>query len=109
MADQVLQLMTDFFRPMIDSLNLQPSSYSFLFPVFDDEKISEMVADGVFPKLSDILAPALTYCIALGFCRFFLHYLLFKVVLFIQPLDMHHRIFILVYVYYILFILPNSH
>jgi len=63
----------------IDSLNVKPVHYRYLFPPqIDQNKIHEMVTEGIFPTLSG-LAPAITFFLLLSGLRLFLQKLVIKV------------------------------
>lgn len=74
-----MEPMNGVFRAALSTLQLTPSSYSFMFPPdLKPEKIQEMVDIGVFPTL-ERLAPALTYTVLLSLIRVILQYIVIKV------------------------------
>ena len=76
----VYDLITRYIEAALRSLNVGPEAYLFMFPPeVDLARINQMVADKVFPTVEG-LAPAFTYAILLTFARFFLHLLVFKVI-----------------------------
>lgn len=77
-SDQIT-VWTNVVRNLLDSLNIQPESYRFLFPAGKDaETIKQLVIDGVFPVISS-LAPALIYALFWSITRFAMNHLILKV------------------------------
>lgn len=75
----MISAITNVIEGFLASLNIQPSSYAFMFPPeIEAEKIAQMVNDKVFPTVTG-LAPALTYALLLSLTRYILHFVLFKV------------------------------
>lgn len=70
---------TDLVHSLLTSLNIQPTSYLFLFPAGKDaDMVKQLVADGVFPTIPG-LAPAITYAIVLSILRFTMNHAMMKV------------------------------
>jgi hypothetical protein len=75
----VFDYITEIVRGFLASLQVHPSSYSFLFPpALNSQEMDQMIANGVFPTIEG-LAPAVTYSILLSAARFILQYLIFQV------------------------------
>eukprot|EP01038_Epipyxis_sp_PR26KG_P005920 gene5920-8165_t len=65
---------TSIFEHGLESLNITPSSYEWLFPLrFSPEELQSFADNKVFLPISG-LAPAFTYALILSFVRFFLHH-----------------------------------
>lgn len=78
-AGHTLELVNGFFAWILNSFQIRPSHYSFMFPPqLSPEEIDNLHDQGVFPKLGG-LAPAVTYAILLSFIRFFLQNYLIRV------------------------------
>jgi hypothetical protein len=74
-------LCTEVIKGVLSTLNIQPESYSFLFPPGKDaETIRQLVAEGVFPTIPG-LAPAIVYAIIFSAIRFFFQYGFLKVMM----------------------------
>ena len=75
----IMETMNDVIKVGLASLQIQPSAYSYLFPLeVTPGQIQELVLKNVFPTVEG-LAPAFTYAILLGIARYLLHLLVFKV------------------------------
>jgi len=64
-------------KSLLLQMDIQPSTYSYLFPKNHQADIDANVKLGLFPTIPD-LAPALTYALLLSISRLVLHYILFK-------------------------------
>lgn len=69
----------DYSRHLFDDvLNLKPSQYGFILPLYDRAKLDEMSTNGEFPSIRD-LSSSLFVAAVLGISRLFLTYAFIKV------------------------------
>jgi hypothetical protein len=71
--------MMDCHRLLVEYvLNLKPSQYEYLLPLYDRAKLDELSSTGEFPSIRD-LSSSLLVAAVLGISRLFLTYTLMKV------------------------------